>query len=131
MPSPSFGGGGDAMEANRSRPRWTYAEFARLPSEGSTRHEIIDGELAVTPAPTSAHQLVVANLVRLLGSFVHEHRLGRAIPSPIDVLFAEGDYVEPDMVFVRADRTQILGDRGVEGVPEPRRGSPLPLDRSS
>lgn len=43
------------MEANRSRMRWTYAEFARLPSEGSTRYEVIDGELAVTPVPTSGH----------------------------------------------------------------------------
>jgi hypothetical protein len=35
----------------RTRTRWTYAEFARLPSEGSTRYEIIDDELYVTPAP--------------------------------------------------------------------------------
>jgi Uma2 family endonuclease len=106
------------MEANRSRQRWTYAEFTRLPSEGNTRYEIIDGELAVTPAPTSAHQVVVANLVRILGSFVHEHHLGRVLPSPIDVLFGEGDYVEPDVVFVRAERTHLLGDRGIEGHPD-------------
>src|SRR5690606_27348159 len=56
---PSFRGGGDAMEANRSRMRWTYEEFVRLPSEGSARYEVIDGELAVTPAPTSTHQRAI------------------------------------------------------------------------
>jgi len=35
------------MEARSTRPRWTYSEFARLPSEGNTRHEVIDGELDI------------------------------------------------------------------------------------
>lgn len=92
------------MEANRSRPRWTYAEFVRLPSEGSIRYEVIAGELAVTPAPTSGHQQVVTELVRALGNFVHDNHLGRVLVGPIDVLFGEGDYFEPDLVFVRSER---------------------------
>jgi Uma2 family endonuclease len=106
------------MEANRSRHRWTYAEFARLPSEGSTRYEVIDGELAVTPAPTGAHQIVVSNLVMDLGVFVRAHGLGRVLPSPVDVLFGEGDYFEPDVVFVRADNAHLIGDRGIECPPD-------------
>jgi Uma2 family endonuclease len=106
------------MEAKRSRPRWTYAEFAHLPSEGSTRYEVIDGELAVTPAPTGAHQVVVAHLMRILGPFAYDNGLGLVLPSPIDVLFAEGDYLEPDVVFVRSARTHLIGDRGIEGPPD-------------
>ena len=50
------------MEANRSdRLRWTYEEYARLPISGSTRYEVIDGEVAVTPSPSSTHQRVVGN----------------------------------------------------------------------
>jgi hypothetical protein len=33
------------MAAKSTRQRWTYSEFARLPSEGSTRYEVIDSEL--------------------------------------------------------------------------------------
>jgi len=106
------------MEARKSSMRWTYAEFARLPSEGSTRHEVIDGELAVTPAPTSGHQQVVTNLVAILHTFVREHALGRVLAGPIDVLFGEGDYLEPDLVFVRADRAHLVSERGVEGAPD-------------
>lgn len=106
------------MEAGRSRMRWTYEEFVRLPSEGSTRYEVIDGELAVTRAPTTLHQRVLTNLVRVLGNFVHDHALGELLPGPIDVLFGEGDYLEPDLVFVRADRAHLVSSRGIEGPPD-------------
>lgn len=39
------------MEAESKRQRWTYADFARLPTSGSTRHEGVDGELVVRPHP--------------------------------------------------------------------------------
>ena len=106
------------METKRSRMRWTYEEFVRLPSEGSTRYEVIDGELAVTPAPTTPHQRVVTNLVRVLGTFVHEHALGTLLPGPVDVLFGEGDYFEPDLIFVRTDRSHLVTLRGIEGPPD-------------
>jgi len=106
------------MDAERTRTRWTYAEFARLPSEGSTRYEVIDDELYVTPAPSARHQRVVTDLVVQLGAFVRAHDLGELFVSPLDVLFAEGDYVEPDLLFVGRDRTDIVSDRGVEGAPD-------------
>ena len=106
------------MEARKSRMRWTYAEYARLPTSGSTRYEVIDGELAVTPSPTSRHQMVVGNLVAILHTFVGEHALGRVLPGPIDVLFGEGDYLQPDLVFVRVDRAHLVSERGIEGPPD-------------
>ena len=106
------------MEARSTMGRWTYAEFARLPSEGGTRHEIIQGKLHVTPAPTPRHQRVVAELVRVLRSFAREHGLGEVLPGPIDVLFAEGDYLEPDVVFVHRSREALLTERGIEGSPD-------------
>ncbi|HUP21337.1 MAG TPA: Uma2 family endonuclease, partial [Thermoanaerobaculia bacterium] len=93
-------------------------EFSRLPSEGSTRYEVIDGELAVTPAPSLRHQRIVMDLGTLLNTFVRDHGLGEVYPGPVDVLFAEGDYFEPDLVFVRKDRLGLLSDRGIEGPPD-------------
>jgi len=98
--------------------RWTYSEFARLPSGGSERHEVIAGELFVTPAPTSGHQRLVKKLIVVLDRFVEDHALGEVLPGPIDVLFAEGDYLEPDLVFVRRGREAIMTDRGIEGPPD-------------
>lgn len=106
------------MEANRSQTRWTYAEFARLPGEGGQRHEIIGGELHVTPSPSSAHQRVVTRLSALLHAFVGENALGEVFAGPIDVLFEEGDYLAPDVVFVATERASLVTDRGVEGPPD-------------
>lgn len=106
------------MEASGKRLRWTYAEFARLPSEGSTRYEIIDGEVRVTPSPTARHQRIVAKLISVLNVFVEARDLGQVFAGPLDVLFAEGDYLEPDVVFVRSDHLHLVTDRGVEGPPD-------------
>jgi Uma2 family endonuclease len=106
------------MEAKGTRKRWTYAEFARLPTSGSTRYEIIDDELVVTPSPSGRHQQIVTDLVTLLNVFVKSNRLGRVFTGPLDVLFAEGDYFEPDILFVHRDRAHLLGERGVEGPPD-------------
>jgi len=105
------------MEARSERQRWTYAEFARLPTSGSTRYEVIDGELVVTPAPGLRHQRVVTHLVSLLHRFAQEGRLGEVFVGPFDVLSAEGDYMEPDIVFVAREGAHLLSDRGVEGPP--------------
>ena len=106
------------MEARSTRQRWTYAEFARLPTSGSTRYEVIDGALVVTPGPGLRHQGIVATLLTRLYVFVEANDLGRVFPGPLDVLFAEGEYYEPDIVFVRKDRSELLSDRGVEGPPD-------------
>ncbi|WP_290651411.1 Uma2 family endonuclease [Aquisalimonas sp.] len=96
---------------------WTYAEFARLPNDGN-RYEVIAGELYVTPAPRPRHQLISQRLNIQLANFVNEHGLGWVFTAPIDVLFAEGEYVEPDLVFVRRERVGIISDRGIEAAPD-------------
>jgi len=106
------------MESKSTRKRWTYAEFARLPTSGTTRYEVIGDELVVTPSPSTRHQWTVAKLLSRLLVFVEANELGMVLPAPLDVLFAEGDYVEPDILFVRSDRLHLVSDRGVEGPPD-------------
>lgn len=104
--------------ATRPKPSgWTYAEFARLPTDGN-RYEVIAGDLYVTPAPRPHHQRAVLQLAMRLETFARQHDLGWVLQGPIDVLFAEGDYLEPDMVFVRRERLGIISDRGIEAAPD-------------
>ena len=109
------------MEAKSTRHRWTYSEYASLPlpsEAGGTRYEVIDGELFVNPAPGRGHQEVVGHLFWLMYGFAREHDLGKVFVSPFDVLFGEGDYLEPDILFVRAARSDLVTERGVEGPPD-------------
>src|SRR5688500_454525 len=97
---------------------WTYEEFARLPDDGN-RYEVIAGELYVTPAPGSLHQQVSFRLSTIFGNFCQEQEAGLAFAAPYDVIFAEGDYFEPDLIFVRRDRMdEIVKAHAVEGPPD-------------
>jgi Uma2 family endonuclease len=91
------------MENTSSPVRLTYQDLRRLPDDGM-RHELIDGEHYVTPAPTFRHQHVAMNVAGLLFMFLREHRLGHVYMAPLDVLFSDADVVEPDVLYVSEKR---------------------------
>lgn len=106
------------MSTHPAVREWTYAEFARLPDDGK-RYEVIAGELYVTPAPGSIHQIVHARFFTELRVFAtNQHKLGEVLSAPLDVLFAEGDYLQPDILFVRAEHRAFQTRRGIEGPPD-------------
>jgi Uma2 family endonuclease len=99
------------------RIRLTYDDYVGLPDDGK-RYEILDGELSVSPAPTSRHQIASINLSTVLNVFVRQNRLGRVLEAPTDVILASTTIVQPDILFVRAERATIISERGVEGPPD-------------
>jgi Uma2 family endonuclease len=105
-----------AMAPALRRPPKTVEDYLRLPDD--VRAELLDGELYyVTPAPSPSHQTVVVNLVRHLAGFVARRRLGRVFVSPIDVYLPRGAIVQPDVLFVRADRMHVVQD-AIRGAPD-------------
>lgn len=106
------------MAKNPTPTRWTYAEFAKLPEGDGNRYEVIAGELYVSPSPGIRHQRILTHLLVVLKQYVDRNELGDLLVGPIDVLFAEGDYLEPDLVFVRSDRMNIESKRGIEAAPD-------------
>jgi Uma2 family endonuclease len=98
-----------------SADEWTYSEYARLPDDGS-RYEILDGEVLLTPAPTPHHQNVVARLLVELLEYVEGRKAGWVFQD-VDLLFATGHFLRPDIVVVPADRREGITDRGVEVAP--------------
>jgi Uma2 family endonuclease len=97
---------------------WTYEDWLRLPDDGF-RYEVLNGELHMTPPPTLGHQSVVTELARRMGNFIKKRKLGRLWVSPIGVrLPGQPVPVQPDIVFVRSERSDILGEGYVEGAPD-------------
>ena len=97
--------------------RCTYTDLLSIP-EDHQRHEIVDGELFVTPTPRVIHQYVAANLTVLLRSFADPLGLGLTA-GPITVRLEEELVLEPDLVFVRQDRMSIVDPEGhVHGPPD-------------
>lgn len=95
----------------------TYEDYLGFPDDGR-RHELLEGDHMMTPAPSPAHQLVVGRLLHALLSFLDREPIGRVLTSPIDVLLSPTDVVQPDVCFARRERLTIVTRRGLEGAPD-------------
>jgi Uma2 family endonuclease len=94
-----------------------YDDLAGMPEDGR-RHELIDGEHYVTPAPTRKHQGIVSNLIFHFVAYLREHPIGWVYPAPLDVVLSDVDVVEPDLLFIARERAEILGDKFIGGAPD-------------
>ncbi|MBI5440261.1 MAG: Uma2 family endonuclease [Deltaproteobacteria bacterium] len=94
--------------------RFSYEDYVTWPDD--ERWEIIDGEpYAMTPAPTTRHQSIVAQLTAFLAPALRGHPC-RVFPSPIDVVLSPHDVVQPDVIVV-CDRTKIT-PANIQGAPD-------------
>lgn len=79
--------------------RWTVDDLDTLPDDGN-RHEIIEGALYVTPAPSLTHQRASRLLSAAVGAYVETHRVGELFYAPADVEFSRDTMVEPDLIVL-------------------------------
>lgn len=85
-------------------------------TEEDKRFELLDGDVYMVPAPNFGHQKTLVNLLMLLQPIAR--RLGgQLLPAPFDVVLAEEDYVQPDLVYVRP-RRKVLTWMNLRGVPD-------------
>jgi Uma2 family endonuclease len=94
----------------------TYDDYCLLPNDRN-RYEILDGELSVTPAPTTRHQTVLGNLHRFLANYVVANQFGKLFIAPTDLILAPTTVIQPDLIFIGNDRRHILTERAIEGPP--------------
>lgn len=95
----------------------TYDEYVGLPNDGK-RYEILDGELAVTPAPTTQHQRISRDLQFILHAHARANGLGEVYDAPVDVILAPTTVAQPDLVFVSTECAGIVTQRAIEGPPD-------------
>jgi Uma2 family endonuclease len=85
-----------------SQHYWTPADLRALPDDG-LRHECIDGEHIVTPAPRAPHQRAAGTLFRALGDYLDDQPVGEGLFSPADLELIDGNLVQPDVFVTRRD----------------------------
>ena len=95
----------------------TYEDYVLLPNDRN-RYEILQGELTVTPAPSTKHQSASANLFKLLSRHIDDRNLGKLFYAPIDLILDPTTILQPDLLFVFSSHQQIITERAVEGVPD-------------
>jgi Uma2 family endonuclease len=96
----------------------TTSEYLQTPETVLPR-ELAFGVLRVAEAPTIFHQRTVRDLLIALTAFVDARRLGEVLPAPVDVILDSQAalIVQPDLLFVAEERSEIVGDR-IVGAPD-------------
>jgi len=100
----------------RANVSFNYHDYLQLPED--KRYEILDGELCVVPAPNIRHQRVGLRLRLALYLYAQSRGLGEVFDSPCDVVLSEENVVQPDILFVRSQRSHIVGPANVRGTPD-------------
>jgi len=95
----------------------TYSDFVKFPADGF-RHEIIEGDEFITPAPSPDHQSAVVNISRVLSNHVGAGKLGRVFVAPTDVVLSKNDIVEPDVFFIAQKNLSRIGPNNIQGAPD-------------
>jgi Uma2 family endonuclease len=95
----------------------TYEDYVLLPNDRN-RYEILDGELTVTPAPSTKHQTASGNLFVLLTHYIKDRDLGQLFHAPIDLILESTSVLQPDLLFVSKARRSIITEKAIEGVPD-------------
>lgn len=98
------------------KEKHTIKDYKLLP-EGAP-YQLIEGELVMTPAPTTFHQIISGNLNDKLRAFVKANGAGLVLYAPVDVYIDDENAFQPDIVFVSQQRRDIVKDDGLHSAPE-------------
>ena len=105
------------MVIAKPKGKYTCADYFATP-EGE-RWELIDGVFyQMAAAPSIKHQDVSRNLIVRIEPHISRRRLGVLYHAPAAVLLPGETAVEPDLFYVRRERSRIFTDRACEGTPD-------------
>jgi Uma2 family endonuclease len=99
--------------------RVTYEQWLKMPRT-TQPHEVIDGEITMSPAPSSMHQWMLSELLDALRSHVRGAALGIVLPSPIDLIISKSPILrtrQPNILFLNGERTGVRGPKDLEDMP--------------
>lgn len=94
----------------------TAKEFLQLP-EGPPYYELIHGELIMSPSPDSYHQSISLEIALPISNYLKKNPIGRLYYAPLDVVFDQDNVVQPDILFIRKERLDIVQKQAL-GAPD-------------
>jgi Uma2 family endonuclease len=105
------------MDMAPAKVRLTYDDFILFPDNGK-RHELIDGDHIMTPAPSVRHQRIVRKIGNIFNEYLTKTGEGEIFYAPVDVFLSEWDIVEPDLVIIKKDNMSIIHEKYIKGPPD-------------
>ena len=107
------------MEYQYERPRHLTLREYLAGEETNQPMELDCGVVREPPAPSWSHQIIVGRAFVILHDHVSRRQLGSVVQAPVDVVLDRERplVVQPDLVFIAAERLHICTDR-VWGPPD-------------
>ena len=99
------------------RDRMTEDEFFYLCGE-DTKADLIDGVMIMESPASYTHERLFRFLFTLLTIYVRRRDIGQVLGSRTAVRLEEGNIYEPDLLFIRHERVDIVGEKQVSGSPD-------------
>ncbi|MDA8065937.1 MAG: Uma2 family endonuclease [Thermaerobacter sp.] len=100
-----------------ARGPYTYEDYALLPDDGR-RYELLEGEILVSPAPKTRHQMVLQKLFKMVDAWAEKGRAGTVLLAPCDMVLSPQTVLQPDLVFIARKHSGIITEDNVQGVPD-------------
>ena len=94
----------------------TVHDYMAMP-EGPPYHQLIEGDLVMSPSPNWRHQQISLNIERIIDRYLDGNDIGKLFHAPLDVILNEINVYQPDVLFFRHNRA-LLGEHGIEGAPD-------------
>src|SRR4030043_2361941 len=99
------------------KKKYTYTDYLKTPDD--QRYELIEGELLMTPSPVTKHQRISRKIAFVIETFVTGNNLGEVFYAPFDVYLDNENVVQPDIFFISKERLNIIGEKNIQGAPDP------------
>ena len=97
--------------------RLTDDEFMEIASD-KPKAELIDGVMIMNSPATLLHENQQAFLLTVLRLYAEARQLGTVVGPNAPVRVAPGQIYSPDIMFIAAERRQIITDKEVRGMPD-------------
>ena len=104
------------MTQPKPRIKFTVADYMTTPDD--KRYQLLDGDLILAPSSTTRHQKISGRMYLALEQFTTSRELGQVFYAPTDVVFANEDVAQPDLLFVSNARAGIVTSASIQGAPD-------------
>jgi len=99
------------------KKKYTEKDYQLL--EEGAPFQLINGDLVMSPSPTSYHQLLSIRLSSRIQFYLESNNSnGICLCAPIDVVLNEENIFQPDLIYISAERKNELFHDQIMGAPD-------------
>lgn len=99
------------------KKKYTVEDYMML--EEGAPFQLINYDLIMSPSPTASHQSICLRISAIFLMFLDStNNKGIVLPAPMDVKFDDGNVLQPDVLYISADRKDELVKERIEGAPD-------------